>query len=95
MHHPSIIQLRNFGEKLNLALKIIERNCKEFEIEKTKNGADVYLSDVNEARNVISKLKKTFNFEIKFSTKYAGLRKGKVRVLFVFSLRGIRNEDWN
>lgn len=89
MQHPSIIQLRDFGDRLNVALKIIERNCREFEIEKTKNGVDVYLSDVNEARSVISKLKRAFNFEIKFSTKYAGLRKGRVRVLFVFSLRRV------
>lgn len=90
MQHPSIIQLRDFGDRLNLALKIIERNCREFEIERTKNGADIYLSDVNEARNIISKLKKAFDFEIKFSTKYAGLRKGRVRVLFVFSLRKVK-----
>ncbi|RLI77450.1 hypothetical protein DRP05_10200 [Archaeoglobales archaeon] len=89
MQHPSIIQLRNFKDELNVAIKIIERYSKEFEVEKVKNGVDIYFSDVNEARNVISKLKKAFNFEIKSSTKYAGLRKGRVRVLFVFSLRKI------
>ncbi|HDD36009.1 MAG: hypothetical protein J7K36_04865 [Archaeoglobaceae archaeon] len=87
MRHPAIIQLRGFDDKLSLALKIVERNCDEFEIEMAKNGVDIYISDVNRARNVISKLKRAFNFETKFSTKYAGLRKGRVRVLFVFSLR--------
>ena len=87
MQHPAIIQLRDFGDKIDLALKIVERNCNEFELEMTKNGANIYISDVNMARNLISKLKRSFNFETKFSTKYAGLRKGRVRVLFVFSLR--------
>lgn len=90
MQHPSIIQLRDFDNKLDAALNIIKKNCDEFEVEKTKNGVDVFFSDVNIARKVISKLKRTFKIETKFSTKYAGLRKGRVRVLFVFSLRLVK-----
>jgi len=37
--------------------------------------------------NLISKIKKLANVEIKTSTKYAGLRKGRVRTLFVYCLR--------
>jgi len=66
----------------NMALK---RNA---EIEDSKNGLDIYFEDVNEARKFISKLRKSMRFKIKMSTKYAGLRGSRVRVLFVYSLRG-------
>jgi NMD protein affecting ribosome stability and mRNA decay len=68
----------------NMALK---RNA---EIEDSKNGLDIYFEDVNEARKFISKLRKSMRFKIKMSTKYAGLRGSRVRVLFVYSLRGCR-----
>jgi NMD protein affecting ribosome stability and mRNA decay len=55
--------------------------------EKVREGMDIYISDVNEARSAISKIKKIANIEIKASTKYAGLRKGRVRTLFVYCLR--------
>ena len=89
MKHPTILQIRgNLDEgKLNEILKIVERFGEEFEVERAKDGLDIYFSDVNVARNVISKLKKMFKAEVKMSTKYAGLRKGRVRVLFVYSFR--------
>ncbi len=84
--HPSIVQLRNFKtDEIELAKKFSEKL--NAEIETTKNGIDIYFEDVNDARFFISKLRKTMNFEIKMSTKYAGLRKGRVRTLFVYSLR--------
>jgi len=85
--HPCIVQVRDIkSEKIeivrNMALK---RNA---EIEDSKNGLDIYFEDVNEARKFISKLRKSMRFKIKMSTKYAGLRGSRVRVLFVYSLRG-------
>ena len=87
VNHPCIIQVRDVKrEKMeivrNMALK---RNA---EIEDSKNGLDIYFEDVNEARKFISKLRKSMRFKIKMSTKYAGLRGSRVRVLFVYSLRG-------
>lgn len=87
MSHPCIVQVRDIkSEKIeivrNMALK---RNA---EIEDSKNGLDIYFEDVNEARKFISKLRKSMRFKIKMSTKYAGLRGSRVRVLFVYSLRG-------
>lgn len=89
MKHPTILQIRGRLDenRLNEILKIVERFGEEFEVERARNGLDIYFSDVNVARNVISKLKKMFKAEVKMSTKYAGLRKGRVRVLFVYSFR--------
>ena len=84
--HPAIIQLRG-NANLNQIHKIIEKTCEEFVFEKVKEGTNIYISDVNEARRAISKIKKLANVEIKTSTKYAGLRKGRVRTLFVYCLR--------
>ncbi|AGK60699.1 hypothetical protein Asulf_00681 [Archaeoglobus sulfaticallidus PM70-1] len=84
--HPAILQLRNLP--LTNLQRVLERKGFEFEIEKAKKGYDVYFSDVNDARKFISDLKRNYRFKIKMSTKYAGLRKGRVRVLFVYSLRG-------
>jgi len=87
--HPTILQIRgNLSENdVDLILRIVKNHGKDFEIEKERNGLNVFFSDVNEARSVISKLKKLFKAEVKMSTKYAGLRKGRVRVLFVYSFR--------
>lgn len=87
VNHPCIIQIRDMQpEKIeivkNMALK---RNAK---VESSKYGLDIYFEDVNEARKLISKIKKSMKFRIKMSTKYAGLRGSRVRVLFVYSLRG-------
>jgi len=69
--------------------KAVEKNCSGFDYEDTDKGLNVYITDVNDARTLMSKLKRTENSkpEIKMSTKYAGLREGRVRVLFVYSLR--------
>lgn len=89
MKHPTILQIRgNLSENdVDLILRIVKNHGKDFEIEKERDGLNVFFSDVNEARSVISKLKKLFKAEVKMSTKYAGLRKGRVRVLFVYSFR--------
>jgi NMD protein affecting ribosome stability and mRNA decay len=88
VNHPCIVQVRDVQpDKIeivrNMALK---RNA---EVEKAKNGLDIYFEDVNEARKFISKLRKSMKLRIKMSTKYAGLRGSRVRVLFVYSLRGL------
>ncbi len=88
MKHPAIIQLRGeFRKWINELLPVIERTCGEFYVEKVKGGLDVYVSDVNEARNAISKIQRIKKAKIQMSTKYAGLRKGRVRTLFVYCLR--------
>jgi len=86
--HPSILQFRGVKEETKkFILNYLERKSFEYSIEGNKNGFDIYFSDVNEARRLISALKRQFNFDLKMSTKYAGLRKGRVRVLFVYSIR--------
>ncbi len=92
VRHPSILQFRGTkrGTKDEIRKHIVNylrKKSFEYYIEKRKNGFDVYFSDVNEARMLISVLRKQFKFDLKMSTKYAGLRKGRVRVLFVYSIR--------
>jgi len=89
--HPSIIQIRGKIEKKEEILGVIKNVCKDIkiEIEEVEDGIDVYIPDVNIARIAISKIKKLFKGKVKMnmSTKYAGMRKGKVRIVFVYSLR--------
>jgi len=87
--HPTVLQVRGrlSGDELDLIMRIVENHGNEFEVERVKEGLNVFFSDVNDARRVISKLKKLFKAEVKMSTKYAGLRRGRVRVLFVYSFR--------
>ncbi len=86
--HPAIVQLRgNYSECVNDVLKLLGKCCEEYWVDRTKKGLDIYVSDVNDARKFISRVKKLRKAEIKMSTKYAGLRKGRVRVLFVYSMR--------
>ncbi len=84
MMHPCIVQLRGF-EDLEDIFSIARKYNATFE--DVGSGIDMYFEDVNEARRFISVLKKLRRFEVKFSTKYAGLRRGRVRVLFVYCLR--------
>lgn len=92
MNHPCKIQIRDVdSDKLKIVRNMaVKRNA---EVEEVKNGLDIYFEDVQDARFFISKLKKSMRFKIKMSTKYAGLRGSRVRVLFVYSLRGESNED--
>ena len=83
MKHPAVIQLRGNYKKIE---RILER-LENVEIVREKHGIDVYFEDVNDARMLISKIKKLFNVEVKSGTKYAGLRKGRVRWFFAYSLR--------
>jgi NMD protein affecting ribosome stability and mRNA decay len=87
LQHPCKIQLRDFDDE---DLELAKKFTLEFksEVEEVKKGIDVYFEDVNDARAYISRLKKFLKFKIKMSTEYAGLRKGRVRVFFVYSLRG-------
>jgi len=88
IRHPALIQIRTNKLDLNLLLKWIKKANSNCAIEVHKDKVDVYFSDVNVARMIISKIKKAFkNISVKMSTKYAGIRKGKVRVLFVYSLK--------
>ena len=85
--HPCILQLRNAERAEKLVLNYLGKRSFEYSVERTKKGLDLYFSDVNEARKLISLLRRQFKFSVKMSTKYAGLRKGRVRVLFVYSIR--------
>jgi len=93
MKHPAILQIRGNANEGDVK-RIVEKYCKEYDFQRIGDGIDVHVSDVNEARNAISRLKKMLKsrFDIKMSTKYAGLRNGKVRVLFVYSIR-IKNKN--
>lgn len=88
MKHPAVLQIRGDADK-NSVKRIVEKYCNEFCFQESGDGIDIHISDVNDARNVVSKLKKIIKsgFETKVSTKYAGLRNGRVRVLFVYSIR--------
>ncbi len=86
MMHPCIVQIRNAdGEVLERSVKLARKFVTE--IEWIKNGIDIYFEDVRDARKFISTLKRLSRFDVKFSTKFAGLRRGRVRVLFVYCLR--------
>ncbi len=85
--HPAIVQIRGNLERVDEIMRVIERHGEEFEVERVKEGLNVYFSDVNVARWVVSKLNRIFKADVKMSTKYAGLRRGRVRVLFVYRLR--------
>ncbi len=86
MKHPAVVQIRDpKPEHIDLIFKILKRF--EFEVERVRNGIDIYFEDVNDARIFISKIKRLIKFDLKFSTKYAGLRRGRVRILFVYCLR--------
>ncbi len=101
VRHPSVLQFRwervkevdkDKKEKRasnikELIVNYLKKKSFEYCVENRKNGFDVYFSDVNEARKLISFLGKQFKFDLKMSTKYAGLRKGRVRVLFVYSIK--------
>ncbi|MBE8540276.1 hypothetical protein ICJ57_09165 [Geoglobus acetivorans] len=86
--HPALIQLRGNVKKLE---KFIEK-LEGVEIVENKYGVDIYFEDVNDARQAISKIKKLAKVKIKSSTKYAGLRRGRVRWFFTYSVR-LENED--
>ncbi len=84
MKHPAVVQVRTEIEKaLEIAKKFVT------EVEKRKDGVDIYFEDVNEARRFISIFKRATKKKIlvKSSTSYAGLRKGRVRYLFTYSLK--------
>ncbi len=89
LNHPCKVQLRDFdAESAEVARKIAMKF--DPEVMDGKYGMDLYFRDVNDARRFISKLRKSLRFKkfnIKMSTSYAGLRKGRVRVFFVYSLR--------
>ena len=86
MMHPCIVQIRDAnGEVLERSVKLARKFVTE--IDRIKNGIDIYFEDVREARKFISTLKRLSRFDVKFSTKFAGLRRGRVRVLFVYCLR--------
>ena len=92
VQHPSIIQIRGKIERRKEdILKIIRKVCRgvNIEIEEGEHGIDIYIPDVNIARIAIAKIKKLFKgkVEMNMSTKYAGMRKGKVRIVFIYSLR--------
>ncbi len=84
--HPAVLQLRgNYEVYLERVLCVI--NNYECWVDRRKEGVDIYFSDVNDARKALSKIKKLGEVSIKMSTKYAGLRRGRVRVFFVYSLK--------
>ncbi len=83
MKHPAVIQLRGNYKRAEMIIEKLEN----VEVVREKFGIDVYFEDVNDARLLISRIKKLFDVEIKSGTKYAGLRKGKVRWFFAYSLR--------
>ena len=82
MKHPCLVQLRGCDDEV---VKLAEKFGGKVEV--SKHGSDVYFEDVNDARKFISRLGKLRRVKTKMSTSYAGLRRGRVRVLFVYSVR--------
>jgi len=81
--HPALLQFRgNISKVMNHINKL-----ENVEIEENRYGIDVYFEDVNTARRFLSKIKKIVKVDIKSSTRYAGLRRGKVRWFFTYSVR--------
>ena len=88
MKHPCIVQIRDFDKNSIELIKRMTKKMANTSIEEKGYNLDLFFSDVNDARFFISKLKKSFGgIRIKLSTKYAGLRGGKVRILFTYSVR--------
>ena len=86
LKHPALIQFRgNFDRKRIETM--LSRQTGNYEVEQSEHGLDVYFEDVSDARFFISRLKKNMRFRQKLSVNYAGLRKGRVRKFFVYSLR--------
>ncbi len=83
MKHPALLQFRGNVSKVMNHINKLEN----VEIEKNRYGVDVYFEDVNTARRFLSKIRKIVRADIKSSTRYAGLRKGKVRWFFTYSVR--------
>jgi len=86
--HPALLQFRGNTSKVKKHIN----KLRGVEIEENRYGIDVYFEDVNDARAFLSKIKKVIKADVKSSTKYAGLRKGRVRWFFTYSVR-IRDED--
>lgn len=86
LKHPALIQFRGDFDRKMVEV-ILSRQTGNYEIETSEHGLDVYFEDVNDARFFISKLKKNMKFRQKLSVNYAGLRNGRVRKFFVYSLR--------
>ncbi len=87
MKHPALVQIR---AEVELAMRLLKKfRVNGVVVEESKNGVDIYFDDVNEARVFISKLKRNSRerLRVKSSTKYAGLRKGRVRYLFTYSVK--------
>ncbi len=87
MKHPALLQFRGDISKVRGHV----RKLNGVEVVENKYGMDVYFEDVNDARRFLSRIRKIVRAEIKSSTKYAGLRKGRVRWFFTYSVR-IRDE---
>ncbi len=83
MKHPALIQFRGNVEGIDRMIEKLD----EVEVVRNKYGIDVYFEDVNTARRFLSKVKKLRPAIVKSSTKYAGLRRGRVRWFFTYSVR--------
>jgi|Deesub1362A_J573_1020465.scaffolds.fasta_scaffold00363_34 NMD protein affecting ribosome stability and mRNA decay len=86
LKHPALIQFRGHFDRKRVE-SMLSKQTGNYEVEMSEHGLDVYFEDVNDARFFISKLKKNMRFKQKLSINYAGLRKGRVRKFFVYSLR--------
>ncbi len=86
LKHPALIQFRGRFDRKRVE-DMLSRQAGNYEVELSEHGLDVYFEDVNDARFFISRLKKNMRFRQKLSVNYAGLRKGRVRKFFVYSLR--------
>ena len=86
LKHPALIQFRGDFDRKRIET-MLSRQTGNYEVESSEHGLNVYFEDVNDARFFISKLKKNMRFRQKLSVSYAGLRKGRVRKFFVYSLR--------
>jgi len=88
LKHPALMQIRTKKIDTNLLMKWLSKLNIEYSLESHKNGLNLYFSDVNDARRILSLIKREYkDINMNFSTKYAGVRGGRVRILFVYSLK--------
>lgn len=89
--HDAIIQIRSerkiTEEEITTLHNIIERyrGASEYHLYNAKNGFDIYISSVNTARHITSKILKILGGRKKESTKHLRIENGKH--IYQFTLR--------
>jgi NMD protein affecting ribosome stability and mRNA decay len=92
-NHDTIIQIRASREikenEIKSILNIIDRykGKSEFQISEAKNGYDVYMSSLNDARHTVAKILKVLGGKRTESMEYLRVQDGKAVYRFTLCVR--------